>query len=85
MRRLTTKISDGVYSVLDSDLSEVMRLLGVFEDAYEELIQHQTSIPSKLEELRLQGKEKTVTYKELMAQKLINNHVLTFFRQHGLT
>ena len=59
--------------------------LSKFEDAYQDLQNSMTELPAKLEELRIQGKEKTVTYKELLTQKLINNNILMFFEKNGIT
>ena len=58
--------------------------LAKFEDAYRDLQNSISELPGKLETLRTQGKEKTVTYKELLAQKLINNSILQFFEKHGI-
>ena len=55
-----------------------------FEKAYQSLLESISDIPVKLESLRNEGKEKTVTYKELMTQKLINNNILMFFESHGI-
>jgi len=55
-----------------------------FEKAYQSLLDSMSDIPGKLESLRKEGKEKTVTYKELMTQKLINNNILMFFETHGI-
>jgi len=83
MERLTGKNKNG-YFVSDENIETALHRLGMFEDAYETLINHQAQIPVDLENLRKQGKEKTVTYKETMAQKLINNSILIFFEKHGL-
>ena len=59
--------------------------LAKFEAAYRDLQNSISELPGKLETLRSQGKEKTVTYKELLAQKLTNNSILMFFEKHGIT
>jgi hypothetical protein len=84
VERLTEKTKNGNYSVVDKDIEKVIQKLGLFEDAYENLINSQVQIPKDLETLRIQGKNKTVRYKETMAQKLINNHIVMFFERHGL-
>ena len=84
MEHLTEKGKDGIYSISDKDMEKARQKLGLFEDAYENLINSQIQIPKDLEALRKQGKEKTVRYRETMAQKLINNHIITFFEKHGL-
>ena len=84
MERLTKKTNDGIYSISDPDMEKAIQKLGLFEDAYEDLIDSQVQIPKDLETMRNQGKEKTVRYRETMAQKLINNHIVMFFEKHGL-
>jgi len=83
MERLTEK-KDGNYFISDENIEKSIQKLGLFEDAYEGLINSQIQIPKDLEALRTQGKEKTVRYKETMAQKLINNQILMFFEKYGL-
>ena len=58
--------------------------LAQFEDAYEHLRAEQTEIAHKLEDLRAQGKERTVQFKELLGRKLINAQILLFFETRGL-
>lgn len=84
MNRLTIKDKDGNFSVADEDIQKAIQKLGIFEDAYENLMNSQEQIPKDLEELRKQGKEKTVRYKETMAQKLINSSIIMFFKKHGI-
>ena len=83
MNRYTTKSKDG-YIVSDECIQKAIQRLGEFEDAYEDLINSQMQIPKELENLRLQGKEKTVRYKETLAQKLINKNIEMFFERHGI-
>ena len=83
MNRLTVKNADG-YCVSNENVAKAIQRLGEFEDAYEELKSSQERIPKELENLRTQGKEKTVRYKETLAQKLITNNIALFFEAHGL-
>ena len=84
MKRFTGKNADGAVSVTEADLPDALRHLAAFEDALEELAMSQTEIPSELERLKAAGKEKTVRYKELFGQKLMNNHTLMLFERHGI-
>jgi len=68
----------------DLDLSAAMRRLAAFEAVYEELADSITAIPSELGKLKAAGKEKTVRYKELFAQKLMNNYIIALFHRHGI-
>ena len=83
MKRLTEKNESGHYIVADEDMVKAIQKLGVLEDAYDDLIKSQEQIPKDLQELRMQGKEKTVRYKETMTQKLINSNIIMFFERHG--
>ena len=84
MKRLTEKKKDGNYIIVDENMEMAIQKLGVFEDAYESLMDNQEQIPKELELLRLHGKEKTITYRETMARKFMNNNILMFFEKHGL-
>ena len=83
MNRITVKTEAG-YSVSDKNIKAAVQRLGEFEDAYDALMNSQEQIPKDLEILRAQGKEKTVRYKEMVAQKLINNSIAMFLERHGL-
>ena len=83
MNRYTTK-NKGGYIVSDEYIQKAIQRLGEFEDAFEDLLRSQVQIPKDLENLRTQGKEKTVRYKETMAQKLINKNIVMFFEKHGI-
>jgi 2-C-methyl-D-erythritol 2,4-cyclodiphosphate synthase len=64
--------------------SETARKLAVFENMCGEFRKDMDNLPERLEKLRSNGKEKTVAYKELVAQKLINTNILMFFKKHGI-
>ncbi|MCL2142301.1 MAG: hypothetical protein FWH46_05440 [Methanimicrococcus sp.] len=83
LNRFTAKNKDG-YFVSDEEIKKAIQRLGEFEDAYEDLMNRQVQIPKELESMRIEGKDKTVRYKETMAQKLINNSIMLFFEEHGL-
>ena len=83
MDRFTVK-NNGKYNLPDKYIKEAIQKLGKFEDAYEALMNSRAQILEELENLRLQEKEKTVRYKETLAQKLINNNIVMFFEKHGL-
>jgi len=84
MKRLTIRTDTG-YSVPDSELSEAFHRLAAFEDIYEELADNAVMIPLELEKLKTAGKEKTVRYKEMLGQKLIENHIRAMFQRHGIS
>ena len=59
--------------------------LAAFEKMYAEVFSEQEKLKAKLFELRSQGKEKTVAFREAMAKKLSNGYVIGLFEKYGLT
>ena len=85
MKRYTVKNTDGTISITDDvDLQEALHRFAAFEDVLEELAAEQAEIPTELVRLRFEGKEKTIHYKELFGQKLMNNHTILLFERHGI-
>ena len=66
------------------ELSRALDRLGRCEDLLSDLEREQTELAQKLEELRLQGKNKTVQFKELMARKLVNQQLRLRLEQYRL-
>ena len=66
------------------DLSRALDRLGRCEDLLSDLEREQTELAQRLEELRLQGKNKTVQFKELMARKLVNQQLRLRLEQYKL-
>ena len=58
--------------------------LAAFEDLACGLEEEQQSISRRLEELRGQRKEKTVQFRELLAQKLVNSSLIQLLERKGL-
>lgn len=58
--------------------------LAAFEDLACGLEEEQQSISQRLEELRGQRKEKTVQFRELLAQKLVNSSLIQLLERKGL-
>ena len=70
-------------ALIDKEETNAGRL-AKFETIYKEISDNMTSIPAELEKLKAAGKEKTVRYKELFGQKLMNNYVAALFERHGI-
>jgi hypothetical protein len=68
----------------DDKIDEAVQKLAVFENMCENFVNDMAVLPARLEKLRADGKEKTVAYKELVTQKLINAQILMFFKKHGV-
>ena len=58
--------------------------LAQYEDLCEELLAKQSKIAQQMEELRMQGREKSVKFRELFAQKLTNASFLSLLQAKGL-
>ena len=67
-----------------AELSRALERLGRCEDLLSDLEREQTELSQKLEELRVQGKNRTVQFKELMARKLVNQQLRLRLEQYKL-
>ena len=72
------------YFVDENKIEEAVQKLAVFENMCEGFIKDMKNLPERLEKLRAERKDKTVAYKELVAQKLINTNILMFFKKHDI-
>lgn len=61
-----------------------MTELEKYQAFHQRMRQRKAEIPAELEALRQAGKEKTVQFKELMAEKLTVEMILTQLRYVGL-
>lgn len=93
MARLTRQREDGAGYVVDEAYithdaggysGEAIERLARFENAHADLLAQQDSILSELERLRGEGKQKTVRFRELLGQKIINSALIELFEQHGV-
>ena len=75
-------------AVINNDVNgytgEAITKLAKFENIYEHLLASQSQIPKELEKLRNEGKTKSVRFKELMVQKLMNGNTINLFKTYGL-
>ena len=83
MERFTVR-EDGTAQVRVEDMKAALARLAAFEDMVENLDREQEEIARKMEDLRGRGKEKTVQFKELLAQKLVNNNMRFRLERYGL-
>lgn len=58
------------------------------EEAFEKMLAdvqaNHAAVTAKMDKLKIEGKTKTVTYRELMGNKLMLQHILTLYRGYGL-
>ena len=74
MERYTTREGNEV-RVRPEQLEQARARLAQFEDMAQGLDREQAEIAQRLEQLRSQGREKTVQFRELLAQKLTNQNM----------
>lgn len=61
-----------------------MDRLEAFETMLRELRQRTEYEQQKMDELKLQGKDKTATYRQYMGNRLLYQQMLALYRQYGL-
>lgn len=84
MERYTQRREETWVLVEGAELSRALERLGRCEDLLSDLEREQTELSQKLEELRVQGKNRTVQFKELMARKLVNQQLRLRLEQYKL-
>ena len=58
--------------------------LNAFEKMLSDILAQYDSVTEKLAELKAEGKKKTVTYRQLFANKLQHQTILSYYRTYGL-
>ena len=84
MERYTQRREETWVLVEGAELSRALERLGRCDDLLSDLEREQTELSQKLEELRVQGKNRTVQFKELMARKLVNQQLRLRLEQYKL-
>ena len=85
MERLTQLLSDGTYALAqDHNTEEMIQKLAKYEDMLEALCMEQSKIVADIEKLRVANKMKTVTYNQLLANKLMIMNIISRFEIYGL-
>ncbi len=83
MKRLTVSTPDGPV-LPDERKAEAAVRLARLEDMVQALTEEQEAIPGQLAQLRAQGKDRTVRFRELMARKLTLVSLRTELERYGL-
>lgn len=85
MERLTRKLADGTYAAAynHSD-EEIIQKLAKYDDMYETLFIEQSKIIANMEKLRIAGQSKTVTFKQLLANKMMIMNIIGRFDIYGV-
>ncbi len=58
--------------------------LNTFEKMLSDILEQYDSVTEKLTALKAEGKEKTVTYRQLFTNKLQYQTILSYYRTYGL-
>ena len=58
--------------------------LARYENVHLDLLERQTNVTRQLEVLRAKGQTKTVQFRELLGEKLMNSHLLNLLKIYGL-
>jgi len=88
MDRLTSKTSDGGYFIGGAGIQpegegytgNAVEKLARFENLFDGIMARQAEITREMDELKLHGKSKTVRFKQLMAEKLMNVNIVVLFK-----
>lgn len=91
MKRIT-KLSGNIYIIDKVTISEnseyyygeAIDKLAKYEILHEELRNKQLKIIKEMDDLKKQGKNKTVHFKQLLTEKITNNNILSIFEVYGL-
>ena len=84
MERYTKREADGRVSVSPEQLDQAMERLARCEDLLQGMEREQGDIAARLAALREQGKDKTVQFRELLAQKLTNSNLRLLLERYRL-
>ena len=68
----------------ESALPRALERLAKCEDLLSDLEREQTELSQTMEALKLQGKQKTVQFRELMARKLVNQQLRLRLEEYKL-
>lgn len=63
---------------------DAINKMAKFENFYDELISKQSEIIKELEKLKLEGKTRSVKFKQLLANKITNNNIMILFKTYGI-
>ena len=84
MERYTQRREETWALAEGAELSRALDRLGRCEDLLSDLEREQTELSEKLEALKVQGRQKTVQFRELMARKLVNQQLRLRLEEYKL-
>lgn len=85
MERYTNKNENGIYEIEKKvAMEEATERLARFENVYEALQNSLADAEEKMEEMRSQGKVKSVTFQQFLVKKINYDNLLKLFAIHGI-
>lgn len=93
MERITQEIKKNEFYVTDKDwiqenevgyFGEGIDKLAKYENLYDYLKDNQVETINELEKLRAAGKTKTITFRQLLAKKMMNTNMISLFEICGI-
>lgn len=82
MERYTQKTAEGWKLTVGETMAADR--LARFENAYFSIVDQQAELSAQLEALKLQGKQKSARFRELLGKKLVNQHILVALEFQGI-
>lgn len=61
-----------------------MERLEAFETMMKKVLEQSEAEKSIMDELKMQGKEKSATYRQYMGNRLFYNRLIALYKEHGL-
>ncbi|MDL2205839.1 hypothetical protein LJC33_02870 [Eubacteriales bacterium OttesenSCG-928-N13] len=83
MHRFTHK-QDSLYHLESDEVQAAIEQLARYENFHEQLLQDQIDAERELAELRGQNKQKTVKFRELLTNRMIESNILAMLKRHGI-
>lgn len=91
MQRLTRAVDSGyivdetlIQKCAEGFTGEAIEKLAKFENMLERLLKEQEETAGALEKLRKEGREKQITFKQLLARKLLVSNMLVISESNGI-
>ena len=61
-----------------------MERLEAFESMMKTVLEQSEAEKSRMEELKMQGKEKSATYRQYMGNRVFYNRIIALYKEYGL-
>lgn len=75
---------DWIVCISAGYIGEPINRLAAYENLQQDLLNDLEKISQEMAELKEEGKVKSVRFRELMSQKMINTRIISLFNSYGL-